>query len=122
MKQSHKEYLNEGITKMTTHITTQRYLAAELDVEILVFWGSVYTEEEYPKWKSYKIAIECEVHRGRYSIEVKTEKEVYEILDYIDTLIPIYDNKGTFSNVYRYTMKGCPDTTHTHTPTHPKGE
>ena len=99
MKQSHKTYLDDVLNRVMTSPHIQYYLDCGMVKTTTILWGSRYTDEEYRKHIGYTISI-----NDRYKINVNTKEEVYEIIDYIETILPLEPRANTkpytYSNVY----------------------
>lgn len=99
MKPSHKTFLDDVLNRVMTHPYIQDYLDCGLIKTTTILWGSRNTEEEYPICFGYTISI-----NDTYKINVNTKEEIYEIIDYIETILPLTPREGTkphtYANVY----------------------
>ena len=99
MEQSHKTFLDDVLNRVKTDPNIQHYLDSGLIKTTTILWGSRYTEEEYPSHIGYTISI-----NDKYKINVNTKGEIYEIIDYIETILPLTPREETkphtYANVY----------------------
>ena len=95
MKPSHKTFLDDVLNRVMKHPYIRDYLDCGLIKTTTIIWGSRYTEEEYPSHIGYTISI-----NDKYKINVKTKEEIYEIIDYIETILPLTPREGTKTHTY----------------------
>ena len=99
MKQSHKNFLDDVLRRVMTSPHIQYYLDCGMVKTTTILWGSRYSEICDIDDVGYALSI-----NDRYRIDVTTLEEIYEIIDYINTIMPIEPRAGTkpytYANVY----------------------
>ena len=95
MKPSHKTFLDDVINKIMTSPHIEYYLDAGLIKSTTISWGYRYNDKCDIEDIGYIIYID-----DKYSIDVNEINSVYEIIDYIDNIMPLIPLYGPSEQDY----------------------